>query len=407
MEIQPVKKARVSHIDDTGKIFPSIAFSEKDEQCAAISKMWSRETQDDKKGEDDTKSIVMTNLGKAVAELNMTLNLISMIKGNDFFSPIKCARQSIRQKNITLPTSQKISIHKTLLGNTQQIISRGINSSKEVATARQRFAEDCLGLRKHWRLLLRSSSGSGAPRIPGRPISISYKDSVSIDCSFISAGDMYSGDDATVPLSMGINGAEILPQELLRPLYTLQISLLVMVKDKGWASLSSTSAYEVHHMDTNNDVIDPFYSLQHQHQQPPSTSNINHISKYCVRRQHDVLCRRIFLLLRHEATQSNSSSSSCCWTTASSSSSFSSSHTYSKPSSTRPSTTSTSTSTPFQNDNDNETETDNTVWEYFMSLLLLLPGTPGTKEGEGEGGGDGGNDVWSSLSSSPQYHNQS
>lgn len=298
LEIQAVKRQKTYVIEDGGNIIPVTNYTIEESQRASILDFLKKT---DGLQYENNQSIgtmlvksereeVLGNLHKGLGEMNQMLNLISMIKGREFFGLQTCIpKQMMVSRDIPLPVSKRVLLKKTFFQSCREILSKGMVDTRTVLSSRKLFTSDCLSLRKSFRLVLLKNNNNNK--------TISVGDSIAVDCSYTSAGDAVNPSDSYhVPLTTTEYGASICSNELGRDLYTLEYSLQFGEKE----ILRSTS-FSLHQIVANSQIYSVSTPVSHAGSSDVLSDNAKKILTYCADRRHDVLCRRQFHFIRHEA----------------------------------------------------------------------------------------------------------
>ena len=291
MDIQAVKRHKTYFIEENGEIVLAKQFSIEDEQRHTLSTL--SLLNNDKVSLDsaatiknDDKALVLEDVQRALGELNLMLNLTSLIKNKEYFSLQAIPPDSSTHNDPKLSASQAIELSRSMVSSSKDIIEKGLASSASVVQSRRAFASSCLYLRKKWRLMRIS---------PHRPIStrITSKDMIAIDCSFYSAGDM-TMEENMVPLTVTDSGVQILPKEFERPLCYLKLTFSTIEGQE----LSSFHSIEILGSQSSPEhILKTLHNVKHK-----TDVAVEDIDHYCTLRLHDTLCRRLLSLIKSEVT---------------------------------------------------------------------------------------------------------
>ena len=357
--IQGIKRRKTFFIEDNGIINKVPVFSLEEDQRFSISKI-SFATNDSlkKEIENDARKTVIENVNKALTELNMIINVTSMIKEKEYLKLQSC-RVPIEGINDPPVESDKISSLEIIYGSAKLSLQDGVQSCRNVLLMRRYYISCCLELRRKWRLLsLHSIEHFSYLSVPGVR-ELSFKDIVGVDCSYHSAGDVLT-DDSIVPIVMQNDYITISPNEKQKTLHTLHYSLVTATSvanasskldryfvqslmsfdvlkalykvadveevirrafDKpisefsnktksGFEFETSSSEQETEGQrlppsttTTSHQILNPPSPSSRQHELHSIENTVENIHQYCILRQHDYICRRIFAMIKDECKE--------------------------------------------------------------------------------------------------------
>jgi hypothetical protein len=258
-----------------------------------------------------TRQIFLKKMEKALIEFHGVSRVIQLLKTKEHLSLLTCTRPSNPIKGSLLSVNQRVDIRKKSFQESGVYLSEASQRAAELVNQRRQFANDCLVLRKNWRLILspNSLSKSNSTNLPSSSLStllLTHRDEIAIDCSQLTAGDMTLVNKQTVPLpvnqfpshnpnpplteskeeDMEVEDQER-NEEIPRPLtsreyYTLQYSL----SHVHHGVLCSQTLWNILHTEVN-----PLRETG----MPPSSTEL--ISWRCRITQHDVSVRSFFASL--------------------------------------------------------------------------------------------------------------
>jgi hypothetical protein len=286
-----------------------------------------KQLKDVQKGADANKKHrvdeVVVSLGKGVSEISHMLDITSMLKSKKFMNLHTCTRANgLQSKGFGFPPPLMIKLKQDDVGEAFDILSRGLVDSRKVVKVRAKFNEQLLGLKQtqNWRIINHtellsekqamaapSSSGSGTATARQRAVPFNM-DRIGIDLSFSSCGDVRARDvdKSFVPLiihdvpgetggsadafsSVGVN-APLYPL-LNAPVMTMRCSIVSM----DGASVGTVSLWE---------ALQCYYAAQLSGGTNTDAETEDNIHNICIKRQHNLLSQRLFMLLRSDCLNS-------------------------------------------------------------------------------------------------------
>lgn len=273
---------------------------------------------------------VVTSLGKSVGEITNMLDITAMLKAKRYMNLHTCTRpQGLQSKGFGFPPVLMVELKRDDVSEAFDILSRGLVDSRYVVKMRGDFNKQLLALKRKqsWRIInhtelvsekkAMSGAGKQASGTAGSanqlvqqsvPFNMSR---IGIDLSFSSCGDVRAGDmeKSFVPLVItGENESESESERVdgeqsfacvgvnapLYPLLNAAVhTMRCSVVCTGGGSAGSVSLW---------DVLRPHYVARTASSAGTGTADIGKdgIHAICVRRQHNLLSQRLFMLLRSD-----------------------------------------------------------------------------------------------------------
>lgn len=273
---------------------------------------------------------VAISLGKSVGEISQMLDITSMLKSKKYMTLHTCTRsQGLQSKGFGFPTPLMVQLKRNGIGEACDILTQGLVDSREVMKKRGKFNQQLLALKRkqHWRiinytelvsekkaLVVTSSRQAGTTPVPVQVVQQAVQfnmNRIGIDLSFSSCGDIRAGDVEKnfVPLTIIDNdnvsssypraggGEEFSSVGVNTPLYPV-LSAPVYTVRCSVVSTDGVSAGSV----LLWDVLQPYYASQAgvPASLEPDVFSESSIHNICIKRQHNLLAQRLFMLLRSD-----------------------------------------------------------------------------------------------------------
>ena len=245
----------------------------------------------------------LTTLSTSIKDLKQLTALTNTIKNKEFIylKTIKIDDTLLQFKNqVASSIPERLALRINDMNKCGSIFTQGLLDSQHAIEQRRKYTNTCLLLRKQWRLTI------DRPMVIGSSTSVTARDKVTIDCSYVSAGDDLAGlDDFLIPLTVGGGACGVslgsVIQDRVAPLCTLELKLNY-VKDNQYIPLQQSLLWDVESSQHHRSVTANQVGESADEMDEAARSEIRVIEKVCLMTQHDVLCRRIFAIIKEESS---------------------------------------------------------------------------------------------------------
>jgi ribosome-associated protein YbcJ (S4-like RNA binding protein) len=264
------------------------------------------------------------NSHKGYMECSLLLGLTDLINNQEYLTLQTCSRPAILPRGIALPTGQVVEIRRKEYNFAENVIVSGLTAAKRVMSERRVFAKGVLEIRKNWRVLSHSAILATKKHLQQRvvPLDGRVRDTLYIDCSYVSSGDKLSNlDEFLVPLGIGPRGPILGGDEKEIICKTLKITMKHRSTGEIIASATSwgVNQHDVPKTDLDSSAECSAESLPDKESSTEmkvegnteaKTADFEEcaeldnnfmplINAHCERRQHDAMSKRLFARLRY------------------------------------------------------------------------------------------------------------
>lgn len=225
---------------------------------------------------DEERDVFLVKMEKSLIEFHGIQRVIQLLKQKEHLNLLTCTRPSNPIKGPLLPVKQRVHLRQQSMKDCQEYFIKATDKAQELVRERRNFALQCIELRKKWRLIRSPNAGpSGAL--------LTHRDEISIDCSYLTAGDVTLVNKHTV--SIPIHRQNYIPSRPSNDYYTLQYSL----KHVQYGELCTQTLWNILYGELN--------PLREKYSDESDVPQSDLLAWQCRLTQHDVSVRSFFASL--------------------------------------------------------------------------------------------------------------